>query len=111
MRISSRCSGSCYSVTRSMRCRSTRRARTALEEVRKSWDGAYRRGPASRSRASSRQRPTSAILMLALDQRLGERPQSSRAVAKQMVALEERRLEPILAGSLGRRTASSDGEK
>jgi hypothetical protein len=49
--------------------------------------------------------------MLALDQRLGERPQSSRAVAKQMVALEERRLEPILAGSLGRRTASSDGEK
>jgi hypothetical protein len=47
--------------------------------------------------------------MLALEQRLGERPQSSRAVAKQMVALEERRLLPILAGALGRRTASAAG--
>jgi len=84
----------------------------ALEEVRKSWDDAYRRetGESFPSKLSATTH-FGAILMLALDQRLGERPQSSRAVAKQMVALEERRLEPILASSLARRAASSEREK
>jgi hypothetical protein len=41
--------------------------------------------------------------MLALDQRLAERPPSSRRVAKEMVALEEQRLLSMINGALGRR--------
>jgi AcrR family transcriptional regulator len=79
----------------------------ALEEVRKSWDTAYRRetGEPFPSKLSASTH-FGALLMLALEQRLAERPPSSRRVAKDMVALEEHRLMSIINGALGRRTAS-----
>ena len=76
----------------------------ALEEVRKSWDTAYRRetGEPFPTRLSASTH-FGALLMLALDQRLAERPPSSRRVAKEMVALEEQRLLSMIHGALGRR--------
>src|SRR5687768_16636191 len=78
----------------------------ALEEVRKSWDEAYRRetGEPFPTKLSASTH-FGAILMLALDQRLAARPPSSRRVAKEMVALEEQRLLSMISGALARRAS------
>ena len=81
----------------------------ALEEVRKSWDSAYRRetGTSFPTKLSASTH-FGAILMLALEQRLAERPPQVRRVAKDMVTLEEQRLLSMIHGAIGRRGATPE---
>jgi len=83
----------------------------ALEEVRVSWDEAYLR-ETGETYANSLSATTQfgGMLMFALEQRLAQKPPSSRQVAKQVVAAEERRLLPVITGAIGRRSATGADE-
>jgi len=83
----------------------------ALEEVRVSWDEAYLR-ETGETYANSLSATTQfgGMLMFALEQRLAQKPPSSRQVAKQVVAAEERRLLPVITGAIGRRSAMGADE-